>query len=233
MDSIDEKMESRRAPVTDDGEHSSTPQSEMTAANEQRDDHPDQNVAELIRSFSMSLVRSASHAQGGGLVNPFLTSNPAMDPNSPSFDAIEWAKAFLQHSDLHPEKYPRARVGVSCRNLGVHGYGTDTDYQKNVLNILMQGPLMIKQWISHRRRKIDILRNFDGLFRNGEMILVLGRPGRSVTLSLLKDCCTETLGSGVTTLLKTIAGETNGLHLDPESHFSYQGLLSPLPLLHI
>ncbi|CAG9936386.1 unnamed protein product [Clonostachys rosea f. rosea IK726] len=207
MDSIDEKMESRRAPVTDDGEHSSTPQSEMTAANEQRDDHPDQNVAELIRSFSMSLVRSASHAQGGTIVNPFLTSNPAMDPNSPSFDAIEWAKAFLQHSDLHPEKYPRARVGVSCRNLGVHGYGTDTDYQKNVLNILMQGPLIIKQWISHRRRKIDILQNFDGLFRSGEMILVLGRPG-----------------SGVTTLLKTIAGETNGLHLDPESHFSYQGI---------
>lgn len=29
--------------------------------------------------------------------------------------------------------------------------------------------------------------------------------------------------SGVSTLLKTIAGETNGLHLDPNSHISYQG----------
>jgi ABC-type multidrug transport system ATPase subunit len=29
-----------------------------------------------------------------------------------------------------------------------------------------------------QKRRIDILRNFDGLVKSGEMLVVLGRPGR-------------------------------------------------------
>lgn len=35
---------------------------------------------------------------------------------------------------------------------------------------------------------------------------------------------TYIIESGVSTLLKTIAGETKGLHVDPESHFNFRGL---------
>lgn len=41
-----------------------------------------------------------------------------------------------------------------------------------------------------------------------EMLLVLGRPG-----------------SGCSTLLKTIAGETHGLNISENSHINYQGTL--------
>lgn len=133
-------------------------------------------INDLIRTYSAGLTRSASNA--GPDVNPFLDSNPLLDPNSPDFDAIEWAKALLKHSSAYPDRYPRPQVGVAYKSLSVHGFGRDTDFQKNVLNVLLQGPMIAKEWISQRQQKIDILRNFDGLVRSGEMLLVLGRPGR-------------------------------------------------------
>lgn len=133
-------------------------------------------MIELVRSHSVRIVQSASNS--GSNINHFLSSHPKLDPSSPEFEAIEWAKAFLDHSKSDPDRYPRPQVGISFRDLGVHGYGSDTDYQKTVLNVLLQGPMMVKQWISQRRRRVDILRDFDGLVRSGEMLLVLGRPGR-------------------------------------------------------
>ena len=55
--------------------------------------------------------------------------------------------------------------------------------------------------------QIDILHNFDGLVHSGEILCVLGPPG-----------------SGCTTLLKTLAGETNGIHVNEGSYFNYQGI---------
>jgi ATP-binding cassette subfamily G (WHITE) protein 2 (PDR) len=51
------------------------------------------------------------------------------------------------------------------------------------------------------------LRDFDGLVRSGEMLVVLGRPG-----------------SGCSTLLKTIAGETSGFFVDSNAYINYQGI---------
>lgn len=60
-----------------------------------------------------------------------------------------------------------------------------------------------------RRRKlrIDILRDFEGIVRSGEMLMVLGRPG-----------------SGCTTFLKTVAGQTHGFFLDTKSVINYEGV---------
>jgi ABC-type multidrug transport system ATPase subunit len=71
---------------------------------------------------------------------------------------------------------------------------------------------MIKQYFGNRRREVRILRDLDGLVNQGEMLLVLGRPG-----------------SGVSTLLKTIAGDMEGLNLSPDAHISYQGLPPSTP----
>lgn len=158
------------------------PETDLSSTDQPDDSPPPgttpHGIAELVRSYSRSLVRAASHADG--VTNPFLDDDPELDPNLPSFDAIKWAKALLHHSKVDPDRYSRSVLGVSCRNLSIHGYGKDTDYQMNVLNVLLQGPLMIKEWISQRQRKIDIIRDFDGLFESGEMTLVLGRPGRYV-----------------------------------------------------
>lgn len=53
---------------------------------------------------------------------------------------------------------------------------------------------------------MQILEGLDGVLESGEMLVVLGPPG-----------------SGCTTLLKTIAGEMNGLYLDSQAEMNYRG----------
>lgn len=64
----------------------------------------------------------------------------------------------------------------------------------------------LRDLIMGRKRKVDILNSFDGLLEAGEMLVVLGPPG-----------------SGCTTLLKTIAGEMNGIYLDEGAEINYRG----------
>lgn len=57
-----------------------------------------------------------------------------------------------------------------------------------------------------RRSKIQILSDFNGLVRHGELLLVLGRPG-----------------SGCSTMLKVLAGDVHGLYVEAGSEVNYQG----------
>jgi hypothetical protein len=108
-------------------------------------------------------------------------------------------------------------TGVCFQNLNAYGFGEATDYQKDVANIWLSAAGAVRKLMGMgSERRIDILRGFDGVVRKGEMLVVLGPPG-----------------SGCSTLLKTIAGETNGLFIDDKSYFNYQGMLirySNLPL---
>jgi ABC-type multidrug transport system ATPase subunit len=65
---------------------------------------------------------------------------------------------------------------------------------------------MIRRLLGSKLQKIQILREFDGLVKSGEMLVVLGKPG-----------------SGCSTLLKTIAGEMSGISMSEESVMNYQG----------
>jgi ABC-type multidrug transport system ATPase subunit len=68
---------------------------------------------------------------------------------------------------------------------------------------------MIRESHAPKRR---ILKDFNGLVKKGELLLVLGRPG-----------------SGCSTMLKTLSGELHGLELDKESSVHYNGMkLSPI-----
>lgn len=134
----------------------------------------DERVAELARSFSQTGARSAGTQHD----NPFHSPVPSLDPNSAEFDPRKWISALLHAFSKDPNQYPRQPLGVSWRYLSVHGFGSDTDYQKDVMNVLWRAPLIAKEWISTRQQKIQILSDFDGLVNSGEMLLVLGRPGR-------------------------------------------------------
>jgi hypothetical protein len=127
-------------------------------------------VADLARQYSRASVVSAT--------NPFLSHEPALDPESPMFDPRRWVEALLHAFSRDPARYPRHPVGVAYRDLGVFGFGSATDRQKDVLNVLWRAPLMLRERISGRRTKVQILRDLDGLVKEGEMLLVLGRPGR-------------------------------------------------------
>ena len=63
-----------------------------------------------------------------------------------------------------------------------------------------------KAWARGQQEEVRILHQFDGLIRAGEMLLVLGRPG-----------------SGCSTLLKALSGNTYGFQLGQGSKINYQG----------
>ena len=100
--------------------------------------------------------------------------------------------------------------GIACRNLSVYGSAKPTDYQKTFFNypLSLCSRLVTTLFGGRGLPRKCILRSFEGVLEGGEMLLVLGRPG-----------------SGCTTLLKTLAGDTRGLQIDPEAWLNYQGTI--------
>ena len=74
-----------------------------------------------------------------------------------------------------------------------------------------------------QKTRIQILRDFDDLVKRGEMLLVLGRPGRQVILWKNSEDIANN-HSGCSTLLKIISGETGDFYLAEDSHLNYQGI---------
>jgi ATP-binding cassette, subfamily G (WHITE), member 2, PDR len=141
--------------------------------------------------------------------NPFGgEKDSALDPNSPNFRARQWVKSMvkLQQAD---NKNPGRTAGIAFQDLNVHGFGEATDYQKDVGNVWLEligyGKRLLG--IGKRPRRIEILRDFEGIVESGEMLVVLGPPG-----------------SGCSSFLKTITGETHGFVVDDNSYLNYQGI---------
>jgi ATP-binding cassette subfamily G (WHITE) protein 2 (PDR) len=147
------------------------------------DEDRDEHITNLARSLShISRQRNASideHAEG---VNTFLdTSDPELDPNSGHFKSRKWVKNMLQMTCHDPDRYPRRTAGVSFRNLNVFGYGTAADYQMTFANFWLKAAGWLRGALGFGRKvRIDILRDFEGFVHSGEMLVVLGRPGRYV-----------------------------------------------------
>lgn len=143
---------------------------------EQENDHTGStSFGRLSRTFSHSLTRIPTN------INPFLdTSNsPILDPYSDKFNALEWTKHVEHIRSQDPETYQSKVAGVSFKNLSAYGYGSSADYQKTVGNLPLDLVNFFKNTLSRKKgQKIEILRNFDGLVRPGETLVVLGRPGR-------------------------------------------------------
>ncbi|KAI8960633.1 putative ABC multidrug transporter [Daldinia sp. FL1419] len=98
--------------------------------------------------------------------------------------------------------------GLSFRNLSCHGVLSSTWYQATISSYVLEVPRYVSRLLSTRaQRKVRILDDFNGLIFPGEMLLVLGRPG-----------------SGCSTLLKTLAGDTHGFQIDDKGSINYQGI---------
>lgn len=113
-------------------------------------------------------------------INPFndMKKDSSIDPESPNFNARAWVKNLVSLQSRDAERYPKRTAGFSFKNLSVHGFGTPTDYQKDVFNITFELASAVRSVFGGGKNKIQILRNFDGLVKDGEMLVVLGRPGR-------------------------------------------------------
>ncbi|KAF2032545.1 hypothetical protein EK21DRAFT_98928 [Setomelanomma holmii] len=158
----------------------------------------DHAILDLVRKFTN---QSEHHHYG----SPFEAGeDSSLDPKSDNFRAKDWAKAFYNLRYSGDEAIPRV-AGVAFKNLNVWGKGSSTDFQSTVGNKILKLPSLL----GRGAQKVEILRDLDGLILPGEQLCVLGPPG-----------------SGCSTLLKTIAGETHGFQVSPDSYVNYQGIPS-------
>ncbi|KAH0492908.1 hypothetical protein TgHK011_007836 [Trichoderma gracile] len=165
-----------------------------------------EHTKEMQRRTSVVEALARSYSRASGVENPFLAGpNSPLNPASPNFSGKEWAKAIVELVQQDGGSFRSA--GVCFQNLNVHGFGESTDYQKDVANVWLSLAGWAKSLISSNKQRIDILRQFDGIVNKGEMLIVLGPPG-----------------SGCSTFLKTIAGEMNGIYVDDDTYFNYQGI---------
>ncbi|KAJ5313463.1 uncharacterized protein N7443_000347 [Penicillium atrosanguineum] len=140
--------------------------------------------------------------------SPFAAeAGSALDPNGEKFNARAWCKAMLQMQIEDKQAHPLRTLGAAFNNLNVHGFGSDTDYQKSVGNVWLEALGLARKVLGQEEHKIHILQDLEGLVEAGEMLVVLGPPG-----------------SGCSTFLKTIAGETYGFHIDKNSTLNFQGV---------
>ncbi|KAK6505277.1 hypothetical protein TWF481_007186 [Arthrobotrys musiformis] len=154
-------------------------------------------VLQLARNFTIRSIQ-------GSHESPFnATPDGPLDPKSPNFKAREWARAFYNVRYMSDDGVPPRVAGLAFKNLNVWGMGSTTDYQPSVGNAMFKLPFLL----GYGENRIDILQDMDGLLLPGEMLCVLGPPG-----------------SGCSTLLKTIAGDTHGLRVNPDSLLNYQGI---------
>lgn len=165
-------------------------------------DHAIEELAQQISRRSHGLnLDGDSHA-----LKP--TPGSPLDPHSPSFHGRSWVKAFMQLMESDPNVGPSRVLGVAFQNLNVLGWSAGAAVQPTVPNRLSHIFSLGAQLFSAGRhgQRVEILRDFEGVVGEGELLLVLGPPG-----------------SGCSTLLKTLAGETSGLKVSPESYMNFRG----------
>lgn len=175
----------------------------------------DSDESETARRYSVVQDLAKEFTKTSGLDvhdNPailFHHNDPEspLNPNGERFNARVWAKTIAKLSEDHGIGFRRS--GFAFENMNVHGYGSATGYQKDVANVILEIPSLIKKVLSPStsQHRIDILRDFDGVVNSGEMLVVLGPPG-----------------SGCSTFLKSLAGETNGIYVDKNTYMNYNGI---------
>lgn len=172
------------------------------------EDPEDEKRNHEVQQLARKLSRSSSFHSEGGEVNPFnAPEGSRLNPHSKGFSAKAWTKRVMEFHRADPEAGPTRTAGIAYKNLNVYGFGTPTDYQKSVGNIWLGLVGLAKKLVGQGgQTRIDILRNFEGVVYNGELLVVLGPPG-----------------SGCTTLLKTISGEMSGLNVEDNAYINYQG----------
>lgn len=182
-----------------------------TTETESEEDYQEAIEEARRNSIVQSLARKYSTVSGTHAgVNPFTQQaqdeDSPLNPASDHFSARAWAKSVLEV--INSEGSTLRTSGVAFQHMNVYGFGAGTDFQKDVANVWIDVADSVRSLFGgSRKRKIDILREFDGIVNPGEMLVVLGPPG-----------------SGCSTFLKTISGEMNGIYVEDKTYFNYQGV---------
>lgn len=168
----------------------------------------DEDRAELYRIATV-LTQQRSNAVDQGMSGPGAfaahdNGDPTYDPAHKDFDLSKWLQRVVK--ELNAAGKESKRTGIVYKNLGVCGSGAALQLQQTVASFLL-APFRLGELFGSRKAQKQILRNFDGILRSGELLIVLGRPG-----------------SGCSTLLKSMCGELHGLSVDEKSTIHYNGI---------
>ncbi|OQE09686.1 hypothetical protein PENFLA_c103G00260, partial [Penicillium flavigenum] len=208
--SMDTQQQQQRLTTGESRQHyaSSTTLHNDAKEEKEREVDMEDEVEEMVRQ----LTRHSTHFSSANAVNPFFEENKetTWHPGSPNFRTKDWIRSLIAAQSQDPERFLQRSAGVAFKSLSVHGFGRPTDYQKDVFNSLLSISGLIRNLVGSGKQKVQILDNFNGLVKSGEMLVVLGRPG-----------------SGCSTFLKTISGEMNGIYVDDHSYLNYQGISAP------
>ncbi|KAH9905245.1 ABC transporter-like protein [Xylariomycetidae sp. FL2044] len=101
-----------------------------------------------------------------------------------------------------------SEMGVCFQQVSCFGLVAFNRWQPTLFSYVLALPKFVASLFSStgHPERVCILRDLEGIIHSGDMLLVLGRPG-----------------SGCSTFLKTLAGNTRGFQVDQESNISYQG----------
>lgn len=162
--------------------------------------------------LSGNLIPASVHEVSSRCDNQSIpdTSKEVIPLDGDAANLPEWAKRTV--NALDPVVLEARQRGIMVQNLHVHGSGSTFRVQHTVLSSIWSPIAQIASVFNrakHRQELQYILHGIDALVKNGEMLLVLGRPG-----------------SGCTTFLKALCGHLDGLELDPVSTIEYKGIAS-------
>lgn len=140
---------------------------------DEEEEKRNEEVLQLARRYTTQSHNSVYHK------NPFEEGEDSvLNPASPNFKPHAFAKSLLNLQARDPEKWKTRTAGFAYKNLSVYGFGSATDYQKSVGNVVLEVVGLAKKLLRmDNPRKIDILQNLDGVVHSGEMLVVLGPPG--------------------------------------------------------
>lgn len=172
----------------------------------------DSDLDAILRVASAASVHRRRTEERGGVLHAIPEDDAALDPSKKEFDHYKWAKSRL--NQLDGEGVLQKHAGVVFKDLNVSGSGVAVQLQGEV-GLSFLAPFLPSSYrkLLYPEPRRQILHNFDGVIRSGEMLMVLGRPG-----------------SGCSTFQKTICGELHGLDVHPESVLNYNGI--PMKKMH-
>ncbi|KAK3046433.1 hypothetical protein LTR09_012072 [Extremus antarcticus] len=158
------------------------------------------------RRDSISLPDSDDKAlERKGTVDRLELNDDILNPESPKFDLKTWIRMTLRLMDEEGIKLRNS--GLVFKGIDVTGTGSALNIQDNVSGMLMAPLRLYENFNFGKKQPKQIPRNFDGLVKSGELLIVLGRPD-----------------SGCSTLLKSVTGQMHGLNLDEMSHIHFNGI---------
>jgi ATP-binding cassette, subfamily G (WHITE), member 2, PDR len=164
-----------------------------------------QNLPASLPHSVTTRIAQESELHRSDTTDGLQREDPRLNPSDAAFDFHLWARYFIRA--LEKDGIRPSRSGFVFKDLNVLGSGSSIHLQQNVGSIF-RVPFGFKARFKnqHSTEKL-ILKDFNGAVRQGQMLLVLGRPG-----------------SGCTTFLKSICGQMQGLKMSNDSIISYDGI---------